>query len=434
MRAYDIIYKKRNKEKLTKEEIDFIIDGYNSSKIADYQMSAFLMSVYFSGLDDEETFCLTKAMANSGTILDLSFLDGPTADKHSTGGVGDGTSLVIAPILASCDIYVPMMSGRALGHTGGTLDKLESIPGFNVNLSIEEFKSVLKQNHFAMIGQTAEVAPVDKKMYALRDVTATVESIPLICSSIMSKKIAEGAGNLLLDVKTGDGAFMAKYEDSVELAKKMVSVGKQFNRNMVAVISDMDNPLGNYVGNSLEMMQTIEVLKGNIKNDFYELCVELSALTVLQVGIAKEMETARNIVKEKISSGKALEKFIKMIELQNGNTKVVDDYEIFAKAKNMYQIKAEKTGYIDRIETRKMGIVSCMLGVGRMKTEDKIDYSAGIKIYKKTWDFVKSGEILFELNYNNAKINDIVNIAKTIYKISEEKPVKTINLIKNIIN
>ena len=434
MRAYDIIYKKRNKEKLTKEEIDFIIDGYNSSKIADYQMSAFLMSVYFSGLDDEETFFLTKAMANSGTILDLSFLDGPTADKHSTGGVGDGTSLVIAPILASCDIYVPMMSGRALGHTGGTLDKLESIPGFNVNLSIEEFKSVLKQNHFAMIGQTAEVAPVDKKMYALRDVTATVESIPLICSSIMSKKIAEGADNLLLDVKTGDGAFMAKYEDSVELAKKMVSVGKQFNRNMVAVISDMDNPLGNYVGNSLEMIQTIEVLKGNIKNDFYELCVELSALTVLQVGITKEMETARNIVKEKISSGKALEKFVKMIELQKGNPKVVDDYKIFTKAKNVYQVKAEKNGYINRIETRKMGIVSCMLGAGRMKTEDKIDYSAGIKICRKTGDFVKSGEILFELNYNNAKIDDVVNIAQTIYKISEEKPIEIINLVKNIIN
>lgn len=434
MRAYDIIYKKRNKEKLTKEEIDFIIDGYNSSKIADYQMSAFLMSVYFSGLDDEETFFLTKAMANSGTILDLSFLDGPTADKHSTGGVGDGTSLVIAPILASCDIYVPMMSGRALGHTGGTLDKLESIPGFNVNLSIEEFKSVLKQNHFAMIGQTAEVAPVDKKMYALRDVTATVESIPLICSSIMSKKIAEGADNLLLDVKTGDGAFMAKYEDSVELAKKMVSVGKQFNRNMVAVISDMDNPLGNYVGNSLEMIQTIEVLKGNIKNDFYELCVELSALTVLQVGITKEMETARNIVKEKISSGKALEKFVKMIELQKGNPKVVDDYKIFTKAKNVYQVKAEKNGYINRIETRKMGIVSCMLGAGRMKTEDKIDYSAGVKICRKTGDFVKSGEILFELNYNNAKIDDVVNIAQTIYKISEEKPIEIINLVKNIIN
>ena len=432
MRAYDIIYKKRNKEKLTKEEIKFFIDGYNNFKIADYQMSAFLMSIYFSGLDDEETFFLTDTMANSGKILDLSFLDGPTADKHSTGGVGDGTSLVIAPILASCDIYVPMMSGRALGHTGGTLDKLESVPGFNVNLNIEQFKTVLKQNHFAMIGQTSEVAPVDKKMYALRDVTATVESIPLICSSIMSKKIAEGATNLLLDVKTGDGAFMAKYEDSVELAKKMVSVGKQFNRNMVAVISDMDNPLGNYVGNSLEMIQTIEVLKGNIKNDFYELCVELSALSLLQTGIAENIETAKKIVEEKISSGKALEKFIKMIELQNGNPKVVDNYDIFEKAKNTYQIKAQQTGHINSIETRNMGIISCMLGAGRIKTEDKIDYSAGIIIYKKVGDYVKTGDVLFELKYNNAKIDNVVDVAKKTYKISEEKPLK-IKLIKNII-
>ena len=432
MRAYDIIYKKRNKERLTKEEIKFFIDGYNNSQIADYQMSAFLMSIYFSGLDDEETFFLTDAMANSGEILDLSFLDGPTADKHSTGGVGDGTSLVIAPILASCNIYVPMMSGRALGHTGGTLDKLESIPGFNVNLNIEQFKNILKQNHFAMIGQTSEVAPVDKKMYALRDVTATVESIPLICSSIMSKKIAEGANNLLLDVKTGDGAFMAKYDDSVELAKKMVNVGKQFKRNMIAVISDMDNPLGNYVGNSLEMIQTIEVLKGNIKNDFYLLCVELSALILVQTGIAKDIETAKSIIEEKISSGKALEKFIKMIELQNGNPKVVDDYDIFEKAKNVYQIKAQKTGYISSVETRNMGIISCMLGAGRLKTEDKIDYSAGITIYKKVGNFVKTGDVLFELNYNNAKIDVVADIAKTIYKISEEKPLE-INLIKNII-
>ena len=432
MRAYDIIYKKRNKERLTKEEIKFFIDGYNNSQIADYQMSAFLMSIYFSGLDDEETFFLTDAMANSGEILDLSFLDGPTADKHSTGGVGDGTSLVIAPILASCNIYVPMMSGRALGHTGGTLDKLEAIPGFNVNLNIEQFKKILKQNHFAMIGQTSEVAPVDKKMYALRDVTATVESIPLICSSIMSKKIAEGANNLLLDVKTGDGAFMAKYDDSVELAKKMVNVGKQFKRNMIAVISDMDNPLGNYVGNSLEMIQTIEVLKGNIKNDFYLLCVELSALILVQTGIAKDIETAKSIIEEKISSGKALEKFIKMIELQNGNPKVVDDYDIFEKAKNVYQIKAQKTGYISSVETRNMGIISCMLGAGRLKTEDKIDYSAGITIYKKVGNFVKTGDVLFELNYNNAKIDVVADIAKTIYKISEEKPLE-INLIKNII-
>ena len=281
MRAYDVIYKKRNGQKLSKEEISFMIEGYTKHEIADYQMSAFLMSVYFQNLDDEETFYLTNAMANSGEILDLSFLDGPTADKHSTGGVGDGTSLLIAPILASCDIYVPMMSGRALGHTGGTLDKLESIPGFNVNLDIKEFISVLKENKFAMIGQTKEVAPVDKRTYALRDVTATVESIPLICSSIMSKKIAEGAQNILLDVKTGNAAFIQEYEKSKMLAEKMVSVGKKFGRNMTAVITDMDEPLGTAVGNSLEVIQTIEALKNKTNNDFVQLSIDLAAFSIL---------------------------------------------------------------------------------------------------------------------------------------------------------
>ncbi len=268
MRAYDIIYKKRNGEKLSKEEISFIVDGYNKGEIADYQMSAFFMAIYFKSLDDEETFAFTESMAKSGQILDLSFLDGPTADKHSTGGVGDGTSLLIAPVLAACGVYVPMMSGRALGHTGGTLDKLEAIPGFNVNLDKDEFIKVLKENTFVMIGQTKEVAPVDKKMYALRDVTATVESIPLICSSIMSKKIAEGAANILLDVKTGNAAFIQKYEESKLLAKKMVSIGKMFGRNMKAVITDMDEPLGNVAGNSLEIIQTMEILKNKLKNEF----------------------------------------------------------------------------------------------------------------------------------------------------------------------
>ncbi len=344
MRAYDVIYKKRNGQKLSKEEISFMVEGYNKHEIADYQMSAFLMSVYFQNLDDQETFYLTDAMANSGEILDLSFLDGPTADKHSTGGVGDGTSLLIAPILASCDIYVPMMSGRALGHTGGTLDKLESIPGFNVNLDIKEFISVLKKNKFAMIGQTKEVAPVDKRMYALRDVTATVESIPLICSSIMSKKIAEGAKNILLDVKTGNAAFIQEYERSKSLAEKMVSVGKQFGRNMTAVITDMDEPLGVAVGNSLEVVQTIEALKGKTDNDFVQLSIDLAAFTIQQVGLAKTFEQAQKMAKEKVVSGQALNKFIKMIELQKGNPKVVDDYSAFGKAQNVSYVKATEDG------------------------------------------------------------------------------------------
>ncbi|MBQ4178296.1 MAG: thymidine phosphorylase, partial [Elusimicrobia bacterium] len=366
MRAYDVIYKKRNGQKLSKEEISFMIEGYTKHEIADYQMSAFLMSVYFQNLDDEETFYLTNAMANSGEILDLSFLDGPTADKHSTGGVGDGTSLLIAPILASCDIYVPMMSGRALGHTGGTLDKLESIPGFNVNLDIKEFISVLKKNKFAMIGQTKEVAPVDKRTYALRDVTATVESIPLICSSIMSKKIAEGAQNILLDVKTGNAAFIQEYEKSKMLAEKMVSVGKKFGRNMTAVITDMDEPLGTAVGNSLEVIQTIEALKNKTDNDFVRLSIDLAAFSILQVGLTKTFEQAQSLAKEKITSGQALDKFIKMIELQKGNAKVVDDYSVFGKAKNVCYVKAKETGYLKFSNTRNIGIASCLLGAGRL--------------------------------------------------------------------
>ena len=433
MRAYDIIYKKRNGQKLSEEEISFMIEGYNKNEIADYQMSAFLMSVYFQNLDDEETFFLTNTMAKSGDILDLSFLDGPTADKHSTGGVGDGTSLLIAPILASCDIYVPMMSGRALGHTGGTLDKLESIPGFNVNLDIKEFISVLKQNKFAMIGQTKEVAPVDKKMYALRDVTATVESIPLICSSIMSKKIAEGAQNILLDVKTGNAAFIQEYEKSKLLAQKMVSVGKNFERNMTAVITDMDEPLGNAVGNSLEVIQTIEALKNKLYNDFVELSIALSAFIILQVGLVKTFEQAQKLAKEKISTGQALNKFIKMIELQKGNTKVIDDYSVFGKAKNICYIKAGKNGYLKFLKTRNIGIASCLLGAGRLKVEDKIDSVSGIIIHKKSGDFIHKGDILFELQHNKADISNVIEILNSSYIINDKKIEKN-KIIKDIIN
>ncbi len=421
MRAYDVIYKKRNGQKLSEKEISFMIEGYTKHEIADYQMSAFLMSVYFQNFDDEETFYLTKAMANSGEILDLSFLDGPTADKHSTGGVGDGTSLLIAPILASCDIYVPMMSGRALGHTGGTLDKLESIPGFNVNLDIKEFISVLKENKFAMIGQTKEVAPVDKRTYALRDVTATVESIPLICSSIMSKKIAEGAQNILLDVKTGNAAFIQEYEKSKMLAEKMVSVGKKFGRNMTAVITDMDEPLGTAVGNSLEVIQTIEALKNKTDNDFVRLSIDLAAFSILQVGLTKTFEQAQSLAKEKITSGQALNKFIKMIELQKGNPKVVDDYSVFGKAKNVCYVKSKEEGYLKFVKTRNIGIASCLLGAGRLKVEDKIDSVSGIIIHKKSGDFVNKNDVLFELHHNKKDINNVIEILNSSYIINNEK-------------
>lgn len=432
MRAYDIIYKKRNGDKLTKEEICFLVGEYNKSAIDDCQMSAFLMAVCFSGLDDEEIFFLTQSMAYSGKILDLSFLDGPTADKHSTGGVGDGTSLVVAPVLASCGIYVPMMSGRALGHTGGTLDKLEAIPGFDVNLDINDFLKILKKNKIAMIGQTNEIAPVDKKMYALRDVTATVESIPLICSSIMSKKIAEGAEYILLDVKTGSGAFMSSFQNAKILAEKMVNTGKMFSRQMTAVVSDMDSPLGNAVGNSLEIIQAVEVLKGNIKNDFYDLCIELSALVILKTGQAETVGQARQIAEDKIKSGMALEKFIDMVELQKGNPKVTDDYLLMGQASNTYEIKADTTGYVNSIKTRDIGLASCMLGAGRIKVQDNIDFTAGITVCKKAGDFVKAKETLAVLHYNKAAIEQPAGLVKNAYVISENKP-KDKKLIKDII-
>lgn len=432
MRAYDIIFKKRNNKKLTQKEILFLINGYANNEIADYQMSAFLMAVYFSGLDDNELFYLTEAMAKSGKILNLNALK-TTADKHSTGGVGDGTSLVVAPITASCGIYVPMMSGRALGHTGGTLDKLESIPGFNVNLNINRFMDLLKKNKAALIGQTKEIAPVDKKMYALRDVTATVESIPLICSSIMSKKIAEGAKHIILDVKFGNGAFIENYDDAKKLAVKMVTIGKMFKRKMTAILSDMNTPLGNAVGNSLEVIQAVEVLKGNIKNDFYELCIELSSLMIYSAGAAKDKKTAKKLAVKQITSGKALKKFRQIIESQNGNSKVIDDYSLFGQSKNILAVKSEKSGYVNSMNARNFGIASCMLGAGRLKKEDAVDHTAGITINKKTGDFVKSGETLAKIHFTNCENPDnIKKMIKLSYNISDIKPDKA-NLFKDII-
>ncbi|MDD3064682.1 MAG: thymidine phosphorylase [Endomicrobiaceae bacterium] len=432
MRAYDIIFKKRNNKKLTQKEILFLINGYANNEIADYQMSAFLMAVYFSGLDDDELFYLTEAMAKSGKILNLNSLK-TTADKHSTGGVGDGTSLVVAPITASCGIYVPMMSGRALGHTGGTLDKLESIPGFNVNLDINSFIDLLKKNKAALIGQTKEIAPVDKKMYALRDVTATVESIPLICASIMSKKIAEGAKHIILDVKFGNGAFIENYDDAKKLAEKMVNIGKMFKRKMTAILSDMNTPLGNAIGNSLEVIQAVEVLKGNIKNDFYQLCIELSSLMIYSSGAAKDKETAKKLAEKQIVSGKALKKFRQIIESQNGNSKVIDDYSLFGQSKNILAVKSEKSGFVNSMNARNFGIASCMLGAGRLKKEDAVDHAAGITLNKKTGDFVKSGETLAKIHFTNCENPDnIKKMIKLSYNISDVKPDK-VNLFKDII-
>lgn len=434
MRAYDIIYKKRSLQTLSKEEIDFMVFNYNNGEIADYQMSAFLMSVFFAGMTDEETFYLTDAMANSGDIMDLSFLDMPTADKHSTGGVGDGTSLILAPVVASAGVCVPMMSGRGLGHTGGTLDKLESIPGFRVNVDKKEYLEFLEYANIALIGQTQEIAPVDKKMYALRDATATVESIPLICASIMSKKIAEGAQTLVLDVKTGNGAFMKSYKDAKDLAMKMISIGKAFKRNISAVITDMDTPLGNCAGNAIEVKQAIEILKGNLKNDLSELSVELAAMMLFNSKKAPNIESARVLAADQISSGAALEKFRQTIKMQGGNPAVIDDPDaILPKAKNSLKIKTSKSGYISHMRTRDIGIAAVMTGAGRNKKEDPVDHSAGIMLYKKTGDYVKEGEVVAELLYNSsANIDEAINIMMDSCIVSEENVQKP-QLIKEII-
>jgi pyrimidine-nucleoside phosphorylase len=434
MRVYDIIYKKRNGGSLSKQEIEHMIFNYNNGVIPDYQAAAFLMAVFINGMNDEEIFNLTGAMIRSGDVLDLSRFDSPTVDKHSTGGVGDGTSIIIAPVVSSLGICVPMMVGRGLGHTGGTLDKLESIPGFRGNSDKNEFLGYLEYAGAAIIGQTAEIAPVDKKMYALRDATACVESIPLICASVISKKIAEGAQNLVLDVKTGSGAFMKTPRDSAELAKKMIAAGKKFGRNVSALITDMNVPLGSCVGNSLEVKQAVEILKGSLKNDLYELSAVLCAYMILQAGKAKTLDEARAMADRQIDSGKALEKFRQIIKMQGGDPKVLDfPDKILPKAEKSIAVKASKTGYIFSMDARSVGIASMMTGAGREKKEDSIDYSAGAFLYKKTGDYVKEGETIAELFYNaGAKIEEAAAVMSAAYAVSDFEPAKN-ELIKEIL-
>lgn len=434
MRAYDIIYKKRNREPLSEKEIDFMVFNYNNGEIADYQMSAFLMAVFLAGMNDEETFYLTSAMADSGAIIDLSFLDAPTADKHSTGGVGDGTSLIAAPVAASAGICVPMMSGRGLGHTGGTLDKLESIPGFRVNVDKKEFLGFLEYANMAFIGQTRDIAPADRKMYALRDATATVESSSLICASIMSKKIAEGAQTLVLDVKTGNGAFMKSYKDAKELAEKMISTGKLFKRNVSAVITDMNAPLGNCAGNAVEIKQAVDILKGDLRNDLSELSVELAAMMIFNSGKAENIGEAKKTAEKQISSGAALEKFRQVIKMQGGNPSVIDSPEaVLPEAENSMEIRSAESGYITYMKTREIGLAAVMTGAGRNKKEDRIDHSAGIMIYKKTGDYVKKGDVIARLLYNSsANIDEAAAVMKDSCVISQENAPKP-ELIKEII-
>ncbi|MCL2388791.1 MAG: thymidine phosphorylase [Elusimicrobia bacterium] len=427
MRAYDLIYKKRQGAELTESEINALVQGFSeTSNIADYQMSAFFMAVFFKGMTDAEIFYLTRAMINSGESFDLSSF-GTSADKHSTGGVGDGTSLIIAPVVAACGVVVPMMAGRALGHTGGTLDKLEAIKGFNVNQTAENFLNNLKTVGVCLTGQTASLVPADKEMYALRDATATVESIPLITSSIMSKKIAEGAQSLVLDVKWGNGAFMQNYDDALSLAQKMLAIGNRFGRRMSALVTNMNSPLGNCAGNSLEVKQAVEILQGlspRNSNDLYELSLELSAMMVLSAKKALTLSEAMQLCESKIRSGEALKKFAEIIAAQGGEVLVAENPQKYLpQAKYIEVVKAPAGGFVASLKARDIGIASMILGAGRAKKEDVIDHSAGIVFAKKTGSAVNAGDVLAELHFSDAhKLEAAKNIVLNAYEFSAAKP------------
>ena len=390
---YDIIHKKRNGGELSEEEIRFFIEGYTDESIPDYQAAALCMAVYFRGMTPKETSILTLAMAESGDQIDLGGIEGFTVDKHSTGGVGDKTSLIVVPIVASCGGKVAKMSGRGLGHTGGTVDKLESIPGFRTELNPDDFIKQVNGIGLCIVGQTGELAPADKKLYALRDVTATVESIPLIASSIMSKKLAAGSKGIVLDVKTGSGAFMKTVEESENLAKEMVAIGKSAGRSVTAVITNMDIPLGDSVGNSLEVIEAIKTLKGEGESDLTEVCLTLAA-QMLSMVTGEDEKTCYSMAKGAIDNGLAINKLREMISAQGGNANVVDDYSLFKQPKYTAEIFSECDGYIEHTDAEKIGIASVILGAGREKKCDPIDPSAGIVIKKKTGDYVKKGEPL----------------------------------------
>lgn len=399
MRMYDIIKNKRDGGKLSKEEIDFFVKGYTAGEIPDYQASALCMAIYFRGMDDEETTNLTLAIAASGDKVDLSGINGVKVDKHSTGGVGDKTSLIIAPIVASYGVKVAKMSGRGLGHTGGTIDKLEAIDGYQTSIDKKEFFRIVNEVGVSIIGQSGNLAPADKKLYALRDVTATVDSLPLIVSSIMGKKLAAGADCILLDVKTGSGGFMKTLEDSTKLAKSMVEIGHLAGKKVIALITDMDVPLGKAIGNSLEVIEAVETLKGEGPEDLTEICIDIAAnmLYMAGKGTVKECEA---LAKKAIADGSALQTLVKMVHAQGGNEKLLLDTSLFKKAAYDYEVKAPKTGYIEHVDTESYGMASLALGAGRAKKEDPIDYSAGITLEKKTGDFVKEGDVIAVLHTN----------------------------------
>ena len=422
MRMVDILEKKRDGFPLTKEEIRFVVDGYTNGDIPDYQMSAFLMAVYFQGMNEEETVELTRAMAESGDQLDLSQIEGIKVDKHSTGGVGDKVSLILGPLVAAVGVPVAKMSGRGLGHTGGTIDKLESIPGFQTELSDEEFIRNVNEYKLAIIGQTGNLTPADKKIYALRDVTGTVHSIPLIASSIMSKKIAAGADRIVLDVKTGSGAFMKTLEDAEKLARTMVDIGNGMNRKTVAMITNMDQPLGFAVGNALEVKEAIQVLAGKGPKDLEELCLALGTKMVVLAEKAATDDEARKMLEDVIQSGEALNVFKKFIEAQGGDSSVVDDVSKLPEAPHQIPVQVEESGYVVDIQANEIGVAAMMLGAGRQTKDDVIDMGVAIVLHKKVGDYVERGAPIAPLYRQQEQVSTVEQKVIDAYTLSEEKP------------
>ncbi|KIL44263.1 thymidine phosphorylase [Jeotgalibacillus soli] len=425
MKIIDLINKKKRSAELTKEEIEFFIDGFVKGQIPDYQASAFLMSIWFNGMNNKETSLLTNAMVSSGDTMDLSFIKGKTVDKHSTGGVGDKLSLTVSPIIASLGISLAKMSGRGLGHTGGTIDKLEAIEGLNTELTKEQFNKTIQETGMVIAGQTANLVPADKKLYALRDVTGTVDSIPLIASSIMSKKIASGANSIVLDVKVGSGAFMKTIDEARELASVMVSIGESLGRKTIAVLSNMDQPIGRYVGNRLEVLEAYELLSGEYEEDLYELTVEISKQLLISTGDFTE-DQAVKAIEESLASGKALQTFKRFLEAQGGKV----DSIFNEKHKFKIAVKSPRDGYISKIDSEEVGMASLMLGAGRENKDSVINHATGVEIHKKIGNKVSAGDTLFTLYTDTENINEISDRLLNATVINEERVEKTNSILE----
>jgi pyrimidine-nucleoside phosphorylase/thymidine phosphorylase len=423
MRTVDLIHRKRDGEELSTEEIAFLVDGYTSGTIPDYQMSAFLMSVFFSGMTDREVSALTERMVQSGEVIDLSSIPGVKVDKHSTGGVGDKTSLIAAPLAAAAGVVVPMISGRGLGHTGGTLDKLESIPGFRTNLTSEEFKDQLTKHKLAFMGQSPEVAPADGKLYSLRDSTATVESIPLIASSIMSKKLSEGADALVLDVKVGAGAFMKRQVDARRLAQMMVGIGRRVDKRVQALITDMNQPLGFAIGNALEVMEVSQTLQNVGPNDLTRLSLELAARMIYLGKVTPTLDDARELAQKKLLDGSGYKKFKEVISAQGGNPQVLDRFELLPNATGAREISTPRAGYVSAIDAEYIGLASAMIGAGRDTKDDSIDPAVGVILEVKIGQKVDAGSVLCRLYYTNEEhVEEAAQLVEDAFRISAAAP------------